>query len=179
MIGSIIDSINTTLESCLAIEGAIYYGVAEFIEVNKEKYPFTIINGEKVKICLSDNVPAMFYHRIEKASFKDNEGLSFGKKTTKDQDYNVKLIVALRDSLIDVSPEFVSEEIAIKIPEFIENPNYKLITTEINFVTLDHDGIVNREWKGMDYSKHKCKFTVFEIDYTLTAIRCVPLCLNG
>lgn len=174
MIHGIVDIINFNLDQCLNIDNAIYHGLTEIVEAGKERYPFG-----KGKICPNDKIPFMVYHRVEKYETIISKEYSFGVRETKEHRYQSRMTGVVLNSVIDSSPSLDIYGISLFIPQKIKHSDYKLITITPNTVTLDHDLIVNREWKNADYSKHKCKFTLFDIAYTITAIRCLPVCLNA
>jgi hypothetical protein len=175
MILEIIDSLNQSINSCLAIEGAIYHGLVKYYSINKEKFP--LYNGNKV--CLNDNVPLLVYHYLvrEGENRAEKEKRSFGKTRVEANDYTIRSIFVAKEDVYLSSDKL--QRIIDVVPSKMENEDYRIININNKSVITDHDTIVNREWKEVDYSKHKCKFVALEVTFTLTAVRCLSVCLNG
>ncbi len=176
MIQDIVSSRNDTISDCLGIEDAQYLGEAETMELNGLIYPFYKANGKFNKICLDDNEPILLFHKIEEMRIREDEG--FGRKKKEEEIYPVKAIVAISKEL---AGDLENWPVRVKyaFPKKVTNEDYQYVRISINTVSPDHDKIINREWKRIDYSKHKCKFIVFEVDYTITALRCSSVCING
>jgi hypothetical protein len=179
MINDIIDAINTSISDCLNLQESIYYGITKTVEVEGDKFPLTAFQNKGVKICPNDFYDLQVFHKVIDADVEADETFSFGKNTTYSVNYNVKTIALLRNSISDSNPTFNPESIALIIPQKVVNTDYKLITTKLKSINLDHDSIVKREWgTKIDYSKHKCKFFVFEIEYNIRALTCKLSCTS-
>lgn len=168
MIQDIVDEINESLDTCLQVDNAIFYGLTIVINVNGETYPVTIIDGKPVKICLNDQVDLQVYHRITGIDYNEMEEYSFGRNTAIETVVSAKMIVIVKNNL--VAPELIGESMPHKTYlDGFKSPIY--INKTSRTVIFDHDNIVNREWKKIDYSKHKCKFLVFEVNYTIRTVQ--------
>jgi hypothetical protein len=177
MIQETIDKINERLAQCLDIENAIFYGLTMVVNVNGETYPVTIIDGKLVKICPNDKIDVQVYHRLVSISYNESEVYSFGRNSTYETTIAAKMIVIVKNDALYINPLYSSE--SFSLPPKIYIPEEKApiyISKTSNSVIFDHDSIVNREWKKIDYSKHKCKFFVFEVNYTLSTVSCKGAC---
>ncbi len=181
MIQDIINSINTSIQDCLNLENAVYYGVAHTIEPNNnEKYPVTTVDGKLVRICLNDSYSLQIYHKLSQDDFTASlsDEFSFGRIETYKVEAKVKMIVILRASISEDAPPYNPLTFGRLIPRTVENSDYNNIRIEFSKVSNDHDGAISREWKKIDYSKHKCKFIVFEVSYKIRALTCNIPCTS-
>jgi hypothetical protein len=174
MIQDIVTAINDRIRDCLSIENAIYYGVSQTIEVNNERYPVTRgENAKLVKICLDDKIDLKVYHKIAgEVRFNPNKDLSFGTIIKYNMEARMRMVVILKSEINLISPSYNPLNFGRVIPYRVEVEEYKSIQNIFNSVSTDHDAIVAREWKRNDYSKHKCKFFVFDVNYTIRAVTC-------
>lgn len=176
MIQDIVTEINDQLEACLQVDDSVFYNIARVVNVNGEVYPVTGVNGKPTKICLDDKINLQVYHKISSFDFTEKKDLSFGKESTYELSARAKMIVIMKTALHEVNPNYIPENFLLLIPQSFVLEGYKSIKTQKVSVTNDHDTIVNREWKKIDYSKHKCKFLVFEVNYNIRAITCKLEC---
>lgn len=174
MIQDIIIAINEKIRDCYSIENAIYYGLAGTIDVNDQKYPVSRDeNGKLVKICLDDKVDLQVFHKVVgDVRFNWNKDKSFGKKKAYDMEARMRMVMILKSAINLSTPAYNPVKFGLHIPSTVEAQDYKSIQLIYNSVSTDHDIIVNREWKRNDYSKHKCKFFVFDVNYTIRAVTC-------
>jgi hypothetical protein len=180
MIYDIVTEINEVIENCLQLDDSVYYNIARVVNVNNEIYPITAVNGKTVKICLNDNLNLQLYHKVmsivpKEESF-DSSGKSFGKEYKYTFDIGMKMIVIQKSALSQIKPEYSPEYFSNVLPQRLTLQDYKSIKIIKSPVTTDHDAIVAREWKKIDYSKHKCKFLVFEVNYNIRAVTCKLAC---
>lgn len=181
MIQDIVTEINSSIRECLNIENSVYYGLAQTIEVNNERYPITRNeDGRLIKICPNDKTDLQIFHKInrDEFTFRNNDDYSFGRNKTYQIEANGRMVVVLKSAINLVSPTYNPLNFARVIPEKVILDDYKDISIEFNTVSTSHDAIVNREWKRIDYSKHKCKFFVFEVNYTIRALTCKLACTS-
>ena len=178
MILDTVNQINEKLAQCLGIENAVFYGLTMVVNVNGDVYPVTIVDGKLVKICPNDKIDLQVYHRIVSIDYSESELYSFGRNSTYETTVRVKMIVIVKNDLVQINP-LSPESLILSLPPKIYIPQEKApiyINKTSNSVIFDHDTIVNREWKKIDYSKHKCKFFVFEVNYTLSTVSCKGAC---
>jgi hypothetical protein len=180
MIQDIVTEINEQLSDCLQVEDSVFYNIARVINVNNEVYPTTVVDGKSVKICFDDKLNLQIYHKVvsivpREESFESG-GKSFGKETTYTFDIGMKMIVIQKSALSQIRPEYSPEYFSNVLPQRLALQDYKSIKILKSTVTTDHDQIVNREWKRIEYSKHKCKFLVFEVNYNIRAVTCKLAC---
>lgn len=176
MIQDIVNSINDTLSNCLGVEDSVFYNIAQVIEINNKRYPVTASDGKVIKICPNDAYNLQVYHRIESHSFEQRKDLSFGREMTYAINSSAKMIVIMKSALSQVNPNYIPENFGLLISQSVKLTDYNSIKTNIKSVTTDHDSVVRREWKEIDYTKHKCKFLVFEVNYNIRAITCKLEC---
>lgn len=176
MIQDIVTEINEQLSDCLQVEDSVFYNIARVINVNNEIYPTTAVDGKAVKICLDDKLNLQVYHKVSSFAFREREDLSFGRETTYEMTVAGKMIVIMKSGISQVNPNYVPENFLHILPQKVVLEDYKSIRIQKISVTTDHDQIVNREWKKIDYSKHKCKFLVFEVNYNIRAVTCKLAC---
>lgn len=190
MIQDIVDKINEKISDCLNVENSIYFGIAHTISVNNEVYPVvpqsrvypvSESTNKLIKVCPNDKIDLQVYHKITDFGFSESSnesGYSFGVAPTYEIEAKAKMIVVLKSSITERNPSYNPDNFGLIIPRKIKLADYKLITTNTTRVTLDHDAIVSREWKKIDYTKHKCKFLVFEVEYNIRAVTCKLSCTN-
>jgi hypothetical protein len=176
MIQDIVTEINDQLDACLQVDDSVYYNIARVVNVNGEVYPTTGVDGKATKICLNDKLNIQVYHKVSSFDFSENKDLSFGKRSTYIMSARSKMIVVMKSALHEVNPNYTPENFLLLMPHSIPLDGYQSIKIQKVSVTTDHDTIVNREWKKIDYSKHKCKFLVFEVNYNIRAITCKLEC---
>lgn len=174
MIQDIVIAINEKLRDCYAVDNAIYYGLAGTVEVNEVKYPVSRDeDGKLIKICLDDRIDLKLFHKVVgDVRFTPNLDKSFGRRTTYDMEARMRMTVVLKSDVNLSSPSYNPINFARAIPGTVEVEEYNSLNNIYNSVSTDHDTIVNREWKRIDYSKHKCKFFVFDVNYTIRAVTC-------
>lgn len=178
MINDIIDKINDTLSECFRVENSVYYNLSEVVEVNDKRSPVASVDGKLVKICLDDSVNLKLYHRIIRYDFTEAEEFSFGRISSYLINASVKMIVIIKTDLSESNKNFNAINMSLIIPSKVHLEDYKFINTQITTVTNDHDTIIAREWKTIDYSKHKCKFSVYEVNYNIRALTCKLSCAD-
>lgn len=177
MIQDVVIAINDKLRDCYAVENAIYHGLAGTVEVNDVRYPVTRgEDGKLIKICPDDRVDLKVFHKVvgEIRFTLDPDKQFRRKKPTYEMEARMRMTVILKADINLSSPSFNPINLGKKIPYNVEVEDYYLLTNTFNSVSppLDQDTIVNREWKRIDYSKHKCKFFVFDVNYTIRAVTC-------
>lgn len=178
MIQDIIIAINESIRGCYSIESAIYYGLASTIEVNENRFPVTRdSDGRLIKICMDDKVDLQVFHKVLSVDFPERKDLTFAKKVY-DMQARSRMTVILKSSINLSSPTYNPINMAQNLPKTAIIEGYSNLRIQHNSVstTQDQDAIVNREWKRNDYSKHKCKFIVFDVNYTIRAVTCDSDC---
>lgn len=183
MIQDIVNSINSTISGCLSVEDSAYYNIAKVVEVNEKRYPTSAANGKIFKICPDDGLNLQVYHKVSsfnsrRLGFEGGDGKSFGRRYTYEVISRASMIVVMKSALSEVNPSYIPENFGLLLPEGIKLPDYNSINIEYTSTNTDHDTIVRREWKEIPYSKHKCKFLVFETNYNIRAITCKLSCAS-
>lgn len=181
MIQDIITEVNNSIRDCYNLDNSIYYGLAQAVEVNNERYPITRNeDGRIIKICPDDRIDLQVFHKINRNEIrtildKDN---SFGRKYLEYDEVDIRMVCILKSSINLSSPSYNPLTFRNVIPSNILIEDYHQISIKKNTVSTEHDYIMTREWKRIDYSKHKCKFFVFDVNYTIRALTCKLSCTS-
>jgi hypothetical protein len=184
MIQDIITAINSSIQNCLDVENSVYYNLASTVSVNDELYPVVPIDGKLKKICFNDNIDLQIYHKIDRDQWTSNEvdpsdsTGGYGRNITYGIEARSKMIVILKSKLSEFYPAYNPLNFLRLLPQTVTVADYNNIFIIKNTVISDHDTIVDREWKRTDYTKHKCKFLVFEVNYTIRALTCKLECAS-
>lgn len=142
-----------------------YYGLAELVNGQAERYPVTIHNAKRDRINPADTWQLQTYHRILNSTEVSNTE-NFGREKTYDQIMrmivitNVNLGESFAWKLLDVMPEQVSSAAGYGV------------VMDASIINNDHEGIVTTEFGNIPEDKHRLQKNIIAIDYTLKVTLC-------
>jgi hypothetical protein len=163
----ITDYIDSYINTQLADPNIHYYGLAELVTKNTERFP-TTVNG-RVKVSFDNSYSAFCYHRIISNSPTINEDVSFGLERVVQENIIIRTVLAYK---IDEYDEMFRYEFENSMPRTIRVSGYDPIFIEPSNANEDHEAIVNEEFLQLPYEKHRLPWNVYSFDNSTELILC-------
>lgn len=158
-------NIITAIDKSLALKySGKFYGIAELINKQAERFPVTIAT-QRDRINPADTWQLQTYHRILNSLQLPNQD-GFGKSLA----YNitVKMVVITN---VNLGEDFIYR-FANSMPTLIKGVNSFAVLEDGLTINNDHEAIASTEFGQMFEDKHRLTKNIWSVDYPLTLTYC-------
>lgn len=159
--------IDTYLNTELADAGIHYYGLAELVTKDTERFPATV--NARVKVAFDNAYDAFCYHRIISNVPTINEEISFGLKRVVQNNLVIRTVLAYKIAVYD---EMFRYDFQAAMPQVVYLAGYDPIFLDTSNGNEDHEAIVEEEFLELPYEKHRVTWNVYSFDSSTELIVC-------
>lgn len=159
--------IDTYLNTQLADAGIHYYGLAELVTKDTERFPTTV--NSRIKVAFDNSYDAFCYHRVLSNTPAINEDISFGLKRIVQENIVLRTVLAYKITVYD---EMFRYDFENAMPRIIRISGYDPIFLDSAGGNEDHEAIVEEEYLQLPYEKHRVTWNVYSFDNTTELIVC-------
>lgn len=163
-ITDIVNSINTEIQSIVGVTSNRFFPDLRLYVKDNERHS----TYKNEKITLDDRYYFTVFHRILNIDREEAEDYSFGKKRAYWFEYEMICFVGMYQ--IQDAYDTI-ENIAEAFPEEVSSVSHDRVLIEVTRIETDQDQIANEEF-GLTYEKHKPRFHLFRINYTIRSLLC-------
>lgn len=164
----IIDYINEQFTGSTVFAGVHVNGICKLIVKGDQLHPVNILDDKQV--APNDRFDGIIYHRLLNDTITDSPDDSFGSVMEKQHAQIIRTVV-----LIDRKKgEGWIDLLVNLIPKMIDGlTNYKRVDIGTITKNTDQDAIFNTEFSESGYEKHRAKYLIYALEYSLEYIRCL------